>query len=1057
MRRVLPSTGGRLTRQPRTRQLSFIWTISFLCMLMMPSLQFAATPKETIKTIKSTILTKAVKATAKMSFMAPCPGGSGIVGGKVIGDFNYNGDNDQIGGVRNVEVVISVCEADGTTSVVGSTSTDWEGNFFMDGLTDGKRYRIDFIAPQGMYPGFGGSDFGTDIQFTTAPDCDIIASFTHPEDFYDEDPTVLATCFVNGDPIPSNSEANPIDVLVSFPHSSSGQLTPPSKWVTAGQAGSVYGLAYDRFTKNLYTSAFLKRHVGMGPLGIGGLYKIDNNNPMPQTAPFVDVKTIGINVGTIPSNSNRGLPTRLNQPSNDADAYAKIGKAGIGAIDVSYDGKVLWLVNLNDKKLYSLLTDADNNPATPPTASDVSSFTLPPASCSGGTFRPFAVKIYRGDVYVGGVCDAALSQDSMDLEAIVYRLRQNSFTEVLRFNLGYDKGWAASQNQCDFFPGWYAWTDQVPVACDQGPTRVYPQPILSDIEFDVDGSMILGFMDRLGHQLGNKNYPISGTSPLISTISGGDILRAYLEDNGEFSIENNGSAGPLTTGGAGNGEGPGGGEFYFRDVFEGQINNLIPPPHAETSQGGLAFWPGSGEVATTGLDPYSTVFNSGGINWMNNKTGAVRNPGYMLYRSASSSIQSFSKANGLGDLELASGLAPIQLGGMVWNDVNSNGIQDACENPLSNIKVGLYSLNGNRIATTTSNNKGEYYFDDTNVSQGLQKTTTYYVVFGVDGQFNTNSFQLNGTYFISQENIGMAPIADRTDSDITLALGGVANNAFYLLPYLQVRTGTYGWVDHSFDAGFTPENLNPIAGIGGYVWEDANRNGLQNSNENGIANVEVQLFSTTFGLQATTTTDANGNYFFSNVDNGTYYIYFERPSRMVGTLQNVGNGSNDSDANPITGSTPNFQFSPIDGDKNDVDAGFYKPTANLEGYVWEDSNENGLQDASENGIAGVTVRLLGTTGSLMNTTTTDANGNYTFNNLLAGNYLVEFVQPAGMVGTLQNVGNGTNDSDPNPATGRTNTINLDPFVGNVTDIDAGYYTPNGSISGYVWQDNNRNG
>ncbi|MEZ4982927.1 MAG: hypothetical protein R2769_15355 [Saprospiraceae bacterium] len=69
----------------------------------------------------------------------------------------------------------------------------------------------------------------------------------------------------------------------------------PTKYTTAGGSGSVYGLAYDRFSKTLYTSAFLKRHVGMGPLGIGGLYKVTTNNPITCYRAFVDVKSIGIN------------------------------------------------------------------------------------------------------------------------------------------------------------------------------------------------------------------------------------------------------------------------------------------------------------------------------------------------------------------------------------------------------------------------------------------------------------------------------------------------------------------------------------------------------------------------------------------------------------------------------------------------------------------------------------------------------------------------------------------------------------------------------------------
>ncbi|MEZ5057702.1 MAG: SdrD B-like domain-containing protein [Saprospiraceae bacterium] len=720
--------------------------------------------------------------------------------------------------------------------------------------------------------------------------------------------------------------------------------------------------------------------------------------------------------------------------------------------------RLLWLVNLNDRKLYSLRTDSDNNPSTPPTASDVSSFNLPAASCIGGTFRPFAVKVYRGDVYIGGVCDASLSQNEANLEAIVYRLRQNTFTEVLRFDLDYEKGWAASQNNCELFPGWYPWLDQVPVACDQGPTRVYPQPIFSDIEFDVDGSMILGFMDRLGHQLGNKNYPITGTSPLISTISGGDILRAYLEDNGDFTIENNATAGPLTTLGVGNGEGPGGGEFYNRDVFEGQINNLIPAPHAETAQGGLAFWPGSGEIATTALDPYSTVFNSGGVNWMNNRTGAVRDPGYMLYRSASSSISLFSKANGLGDMEPVCGLAPLQIGGMVWRDDNSDGIQDACEVPLTNIQIGLYNTNGTLLASVSSDSKGEYYFDNSNMgSNSLNRFTDYYVVFGINGQYNTSNYQLNGNYFITRENVGMAPLNDRTDSDITLALGGIANGAFNLLPHLKVRTGDYGFVDHSNDAGFTPENLNPIAGIGGYVWEDLNQNGIQNNNEPAISNVRVQLYNQTSGLVGTTTTDVNGRYFFQNVSNGTFYVQFTSPSGLIGTIQNAGNGSNDSDPNPITGTTNTFQFHPIDGDNNDIDAGYYKPTGSLGGYVWEDANENGIQNNGENPIEDVVVQLQGNTGNVLATTSTDGNGNYTFSNLQAGIYRIAFITPSGYVITIQNAGNGNNDSDPNQNTGITNNISFDPFNGNIENIDAGYFVPTAAIGGYVWQDVNKDG
>jgi hypothetical protein len=61
-------------------------------------------------------------------------------------------------------------------------------------------------------------------------------------------------------------------------------------------------------------------------------------------------------------------------------------------------------------------------------------------------------------------------------------------------------------------------------------------------------------------------------------------------------------------------------------------------------------------------------------------------------------------------------------------------------------------------------------------------------------------------------------------------------------------------------------------------------------------------------------------------------------------------------------------------------------------FVWWDINKNGIQDAGEPGIQGVTVNLYnnGTcTGSPVATTTTNANGGYTFSNLGTGTYCIE--------------------------------------------------------------------
>ncbi len=995
-----------------------------------------------------------------LAMPAPCPGGPGVIGGKVFGDFNYNGLDDQVSPLPDVKVYLFGCDADGASVLLDSTTTDGLGQYFFSGLTDGVAYRLEFAPPAG--PGYiaapAGADHGGAVQTVTAPSCDANAAFTHPDDYAEPDPDLAATCFVNGDPLPPNSEAHDMDVLVLFNWTSTGNSVPPDHIAAAGQIGACYGLAWDRNGHQLYTSAFVKRHVGLGPLGLGGIYRIDMIDPAnPVTQPLADLEALGVDCGTLPSNSGRGLPLTLDGPSNDPEAYGAVGKQGLGGLDYDPATGLLWLVNLYDGKLYSLHPDSDGDPATPPTEADLTAWTLPDAGCSGGTFRPFAVKVWRDQVYVGGVCDAAASQDTADLEAIVFRLSANgTFEQVVRFDLSYPKGYAANANNCENFPGWYPWSDVTPPTCDAGATYVYPQPVLSDIAFDVDGSMMLGFMDRTGHQLGNKNWPPTGTSPLMSNISGGDLLRLDYQD-GDWVLEHNGTAGDITTGGADNGQGPGGGEYYFQDIFKGPADNIPTPPHAETAQGDLAFWPGAGKVATTALDPYSTLFNSGGVNWMDNLTGEVQVPGYVLYRSSTSTISTFSKANGLGAIEeLLTGTPPVAAGGTVWRDLNNDGIQDPCEPPLEGINIALYDGAGNVLATTQTDALGRYSFLFDSLSQN-----EYYLVAGTGGQFDPATGLLNGAFYITQANTGMAPHPDKNDSD-ALPAGLQAGGAFAAMPFIAFTPDGAGFVDYDLDFGFGSDNANPIAGIGGFVWLDDDGDGIQDPGEGGLGGVQIGLYRADGTLVAQLTSQADGTYFFPNVEAGTWYLAFDPAGNSAGLAGLVfspmgqGNGANDSDVDPDTGRTPAFSFDPAEGDL-DVDAGFYLPKGTITGTVWADTDGDGLQDAGEGGVAGVTVRLYDADDNLLATVTSAADGTYAFDNVPAGQYYLAFDPSTNAAGVPnyqfapQDAGDDALDSDVDPLTGKTPVQSFDPLAGPL-DLDAGLIEAGVRIGGRVWLD-----
>ena len=62
--------------------------------------------------------------------------------------------------------------------------------------------------------------------------------------------------------------------------------------------------------------------------------------------------------------------------------------------------------------------------------------------------------------------------------------------------------------------------------------------------------------------------------------------------------------------------------------------------------------------------------------------------------------------------------------------------------------------------------------------------------------------------------------------------------------------------------------------------------------------------------------------------------------------------------------------------------------------VWHDLNANGVQDAGEAGVGGVTVQLM-QGSSMVATTSTDSTGKYLFGNVAAGTYTVTFQKPSG--------------------------------------------------------------
>jgi len=226
------------------------------------------------------------------------------------------------------------------------------------------------------------------------------------------------------------------------------------------------------------------------------------------------------------------------------------------------------------------------------------------------------------------------------------------------------------------------------------------------------------------------------------------------------------------------------------------------------------------------------------------------------------------------------------------------------------------------------------------------------------------------------------------------------------------------------------------ASLGDYVWEDLNANGIQDDGDTGVEGVTVNLKDEAGDVIETTTTAADGSYSFEDLDPGTYSVQFELPEGFVFSPLNVGDDASDSDANPTAdGMTETTTLESGDNDPT-LDAGIYQTTS-LGDYVWNDLNFNGIQDDGDTGVEGVTVNLKDEAGDVIETTTTAADGSYSFNDLVPDTYSVQFVLPEGFVFSPLNVGDDALDSDADPAQdGMTATTTLASGENDPT-LDAG--------------------
>jgi hypothetical protein len=342
-------------------------------------------------------------------------------------------------------------------------------------------------------------------------------------------------------------------------------------------------------------------------------------------------------------------------------------------------------------------------------------------------------------------------------------------------------------------------------------------------------------------------------------------------------------------------------------------------------------------------------------------------------------------------------VTPNRVGDCVWNDLNTNGIQDAGEPGVAGATVELFRSTdatvGNAddvsLGTTTSDASGKYAFT------GILASGNYYLFF---------SSPIH--YVFTTEDAGGD---DTLDSDANA--GGITAMFTFVL----------GTCRTDLDAGLIFINHAPT-----------------DISLSAATVLEHSLSGALVGQLTTADFDIGDTFTYTLLDSAGGRF------KIVGSQVQVNNGTlidfSQAASHNITVRTQDIYGASYD--KTFLISVFQNRVGDR---VWNDLNANGIQDASEPGVAGAVVELLRSTDATIGNaddvsvgiTTSDASGKYLFNDLLAsGNYYLVFRTPVGYDFTAKDAGgNDALDSDVN-ASGKTAMFTY-LSVTCCTDLDAG--------------------
>nr|WP_231747648.1 SdrD B-like domain-containing protein [Auraticoccus cholistanensis] len=739
---------------------------------------------------------------------------------------------------------IEVYAYDSEGNVAGPATTAADGTYTIETTSDAEQWRVEADVPdtadwEAWRDGASGADHRSTVQFvTTVPTGEVDFAFQVPGTYSENNPLIYLPEYHSGAADGPNAGARAGGVL-RYEAESPGdyQTVPTTMDVPFGQVGATNGSAWQRPTSpddfgSLFVAAYVRRHSGLGPGGIGAIYQVEPNGA-DATAPtgtaelFVDLTDYGIDLGPEydagagqtatgirprPSLEPGSEYTNPNYDwTRDSQAWDKVGRTGLGTIAFSSDERYLFAVNLYNRSIVRIEVD---KPATQ--VLSVEEFDLDQYFPDDGELRPYGVSAnpLTNELYLTVTRTAELSEDSEQLHGYVYRFaaeQPDDLDPVLDFPLTWERYYDVENPEgtvvqaYDYkFKFWT--TDPAKALATAGipDNQAHrPTPVMADAKY-LHGNLIIGIRDLWGDTLGANTYygPTPGNpvdDRITSIRAGGEILMAAPNADGTgWEIEDNGVAGGVT--GAGNPAeewGPGGWK-YFDDSWRAGGATAV---HDRQALGSLLVLPSRDDgVLSTAVHAAGGSIQVG-VRRFYQATGAHYDPrgATTVQFTNTGAPMVTAKGNGLGSMTALSAAAPIEIGNYVWYDVDRDGVQDADEDPVVGATVNLYAADadGNRtgapIATVETDELGQYYF--TSGEHGLLPNTRY--VIGVDdaADYETGGVLEEWVPTVADTGDENSLDPDRNDSD------GVVDddNGF---PYISLTTGDLGDNDHTFDFGY---------------------------------------------------------------------------------------------------------------------------------------------------------------------------------------------------------------------------------------------------------------